>query len=232
MGKFRFESIVLSVAVIAMGWFIGYGILARNNDRTVTVRGLSETTVQANKVTWPICFKAFGNDISQLYADIQKTRNKVLEFLKEGGIGESEITVKAPMVEDRKTNMYNDEIKAGQSRFYATCIITVTSTDVDAVRKLISSQEKLLSQGIVLENQDWRSEVYEYTSLNSIKPGMIAEATQNAREAAEKFAKDSHSKVGKIKTASQGSFSIEDSDATTPHIKNVRVVTTITYLLD
>lgn len=87
-------------------------------------------------------------------------------------------------------------------------------------------------QGIVLANQDWRGEIYEYTALNTIKPEMIAEATKNAREAAEKFAKDSHSKVGKIKTASQGSFSITDSDATTPQIKNVRVVTTITYLLD
>ncbi|MCM1531667.1 MAG: SIMPL domain-containing protein [Bacteroides sp.] len=232
MKNFRLESIVLGIALIALGWLVGYGIQHRDNDRTVTVRGLSERTVQANKVTWPICFKAFGNDIGQLYADIQKTRTKVLEFLNKGGISESEITVKAPMVEDRKTNMYSDEIKAGQSRFYATCIITVTSSDVEAVRKLISSQEKLLSQGIVLENQDWRGEVYEYTALNDIKPDMIAEATKNAREAAEKFAKDSHSKVGKIKTASQGSFSIADSDATTPHVKNIRVVTTITYLID
>lgn len=232
MKNFRFESIVVGVAIIVMGWIIGNGLQKRDSNRTVTVRGFSEKTVQANKVTWPISFKVFGNDIHQLYADLQKTRNEVVDFLKKGGIAEDEIIIKAPSVEDRKANMYSDEIRAGQSRYYATCIVTVTSSDVEAVRKLISNQEKLLMQGIVLANQDWRGEIYEYTALNTIKPEMIAEATKNAREAAEKFAKDSHSKVGKIKTASQGSFSIADSDATTPQIKNVRVVTTITYLLD
>ena len=61
---------------------------------------------------------------------------------------------------------------------------------------------------------------------------MIAQATENAREAAAQFAKDSGSKVGKMKTASQGSFSIDDSSSSTPYIKKVRVVTTIVYYLE
>ena len=61
---------------------------------------------------------------------------------------------------------------------------------------------------------------------------MIEEATRNAREAADKFAKDSESKLGKIKTAQQGLFSIENRDQYTPHIKTVRVVTSIDYYLE
>ena len=61
---------------------------------------------------------------------------------------------------------------------------------------------------------------------------MIAEATKNAREAANKFAEDSESKLGKIKSAYQGQFSIEDRDNYTPYIKTVRVVTTLTYFLE
>jgi len=72
---------------------------------------------------------------------------------------------------------------------------------------------------------------YEFTSLNKIKPQMIAEATKNAREAAGKFASDSESKLGKIKNASQGLFTIEDRDQYTPYIKNVRVVTSVDYYL-
>jgi hypothetical protein len=60
---------------------------------------------------------------------------------------------------------------------------------------------------------------------------MIEEATRNARESARKFADDSDSKLGKIRRASQGQFSIEDRDASTPHIKKVRVVSTIDYYL-
>ena len=61
---------------------------------------------------------------------------------------------------------------------------------------------------------------------------MIGEANQNARTAAEKFAMDSGSKLGKIKTATQGQFSIEDRDENTPFIKKVRVVTSVQYYLE
>ena len=67
--------------------------------------------------------------------------------------------------------------------------------------------------------------------LNDIKPQMIEEATQNAREAAQQFAEDSGSRLGKIKTASQGTFTIEDRDSNTPYIKKVRVVSSVTYYL-
>ena len=72
---------------------------------------------------------------------------------------------------------------------------------------------------------------FEFTKLNDIKPQMIAEATKNARTAAEQFARDSGSKVGKIKRASQGLFSIEDAAADLSERKTIRVVTTVEYLL-
>ena len=73
---------------------------------------------------------------------------------------------------------------------------------------------------------------YEFTGLNDIKPDMIEESTKNARATAEKFAKDSDSELGKIKKASQGQFSIEDRDANTPHIKRIRVVSTVEYYIE
>jgi len=72
---------------------------------------------------------------------------------------------------------------------------------------------------------------YVFTGLNAIKPAMIEEATRNARQTAEKFAADSSSTLGKIRRASQGQFSIEDRDRSTPHLKRVRVVSTVDYYL-
>lgn len=81
-------------------------------------------------------------------------------------------------------------------------------------------------------SNSWENPVeFKYEGLNDIKPQMIEEATKNAREAALKFAKDSDSRLGKIKTANQGTFSIENRDSNTPHIKKVRVVTSVTYYL-
>ena len=114
-------------------------------------------------------------------------------------------------------------------RYNVTSVITVTSRDVDKVRRLMAKQTELLKQGIAIGNNFVS---YEFTGLNDIKPQMIEEATKNARAAAEKFAKDSNSKLGKIRSASQGQFSIYDRDANTPYIKSVRVVTTVNYSLE
>lgn len=71
-----------------------------------------------------------------------------------------------------------------------------------------------------------------FTQLESIKPQMIADATADARAAADQFARDSGSAVGNIRRASQGYFSIEDVDPFTPEVKRIRVVTNIDYSLD
>ena len=77
----------------------------------------------------------------------------------------------------------------------------------------------------------WRPIEYIFTGLNDIKPEMIEEATVKAKEVAEKFAKDSNSKVGKIRSANQGLFTISDRDPSTPQVKKVRVAT-VEYLLE
>jgi hypothetical protein len=90
---------------------------------------------------------------------------------------------------------------------------------------------ELVAQGIVLSGGYGAGAQYFFTGLNEIKPPMIAQATQNARKAAEQFAKDADSRVGSIRDAQQGLFSIEDRDPYTPQKKRVRVVTTIDYFL-
>ena len=119
-------------------------------------------------------------------------------------------------------------------RFIAKNIITVCTSDVESVLALMGRQSELLKKGIVLGGANqWENPVeFRYEGLNEIKPSMIEEATMNAREAAQKFAKDSGSRLGKIKTANQGTFTIENRDSSTPYIKKIRVVTSVTYYLD
>jgi hypothetical protein len=82
----------------------------------------------------------------------------------------------------------------------------------------------------LIHSFEHRSE-YLYTDLEKVKPEMIAAATHDAHRAAEQFAKDSGSRVGAIRNAQQGFFTIEDRDRFSPEWKKVRVVTTIQYFL-
>ncbi len=232
MKNLRFEFIILALAIIVSSIQIGSSIKAfSEKDRCVNVKGLAEREVMADKVTWPLMYKSIGNDLQTLYEEIKETNRQIVSFLKEKGIGEEEIIVNASEIIDLKAERYGNNENVPY-RYNVSTVITVTSDKVELVRNLVKEQGELLKRGIAITSGDYRYQVqYDFTELNSIKPEMIEEATKNARLAAEKFAKDSGSRLGKIRSANQGQFSIYDRDANTPHIKKVRVVTTVSYLL-
>ncbi len=232
MKNWRIEALILAIGLMVGGTFVQNGLrkLSTRN-RVVTVKGLAEMEVKADKVTWPLVYKVLGNDMSVLYNEIKDSNRKITEFLKSKGIKDEEISINAPEIIDTKAERYNSSVQP--YRYNVTTVITVTSKQVDLVRKLINEQSELLKQGIAIISGEYRYNVtYAYTSLNDIKPKMIEEATKNARMAAEKFAKDSESSLGSIQKAYQGQFSIENRDEYTPYIKQVRVVTTIDYTLE
>ena len=153
-----------------------------------------------------------------------------MEFLTSGGISADEISVSLPTISDKYAQEYGNNDRT--YRYFTKSVVTVCTGNVDTVLALMPKQSELLKKGIVGTGNSWDGQVqFQFEGLNGIKPGMIEDATKNAREAADKFAKDSGSRLGKIKTANQGTFTISDRDSNTPYIKKVRVVTTVTYYL-
>lgn len=224
---------VIGFAIIVMGFALRSGIVAfKDMDRSVTVKGLAEKEVKADKVTWPLVYKELGNDPADMYDLLTQKNKKVLAFLKSAGIKESDISINPPVISDRQADNYSNEIM--NYRYKATSVITVTSTEVDKVRTLMRRQSELMKQGIALVTEEYSGNgvVYEFTGLNKVKPDMIEEATKNARKTAQKFADDSGSSLGEIRNAQQGQFSIEDRDANTPYIKRLRVVNTVEYSIN
>ncbi len=196
----------------------------------MTVKGLAEKEVEADKVTWPVQFKEMGNDLPELYDRIALKQQQIKTFLLKNGIKVNEIEVNAPKVIDMNADQYS--VNKQPYRYNITSTMTVTSRNVKLVRSIISRQGELLKQGIAIVVGDYDSQtVYEYVSFQNMKPKMMEEAIANAESTAKQFAENSHSKINKIVSADQGQFSIENRDQNTPYIKKVRVVTTITYSL-
>ena len=223
---------IIAAGIMALGAFISHGLGQFSaNSRVVTVRGLSEREVNADKVTWPIVSKHVGNDLTTLYQEVETTKQAIVKFLKDNGLNDNEFSVNAPKVQDMQADNYSGQPAA--YRYNVTSVVVVTSGQVEKVNRLMTKQSELMAQGIAIVAGDYNYQtLYEFTGLNSIKPDMVADATKNARKAANKFSEDSDSKLGKIKSASQGQFSIEDRDQYTPYIKRVRVVSTIEYYLE
>lgn len=227
------ESVILALGITIGAFLLQIGIdhyVAR--ERIVTVKGLATKEVKANEITWPISYQLMGNSIQELYTKIESLNKTITQFLNSNGIDSNEIAFAAPKIEDTQANYYGNKLPT--YRYKISAVITVSSKRVDLVRKIIAKQTELLKKGIPINsgnNYENRIE-YKYTKLNEVKPTMIKEATRNARKSAEQFAEDSHSKLGKIRTANQGQFSIYNRDNYTPYIKTIRVVSTIQYYLD
>jgi hypothetical protein len=229
-GKF-FSGFFVMIGLVVIGLHMTGAVgKYRSYDRTVNVKGLCEKEVKADKVIWPVVYKVMANDIQSIYDQIDANNEIVMSFLNSGGIKTEEISTAVPAISDKYANEYGSNNRA--YRYIATSVLTVCTTDVDAVLDLMSRQSELLKKGVITGGNNWENPVeFKYEGLNAIKPQMIEEATKNAREAAEKFAKDSDSRLGKIKTANQGTFTIENRDSNTPYIKKIRVVTSVTYYL-
>ena len=230
------------------GWLLGAQIKAiRLADRYVTVKGLVERTVRSDTAIWPVTFKEAGNDLPAVFAKSETDKAAVLQFFADGGIASQEVTVGQIQVIDRQANEYGGN-QAGP-RYIVQQTVTVHSTDVDKVARAGQKTSELVHAGIAVGGQNGLGGInYIFTGLNALKPDMITEATRNARASADRFAADSGSQVGSIRSANQGVFSISPEDAGSSAqaadepsgdqqgadaslMKKVRVVATVEYYL-
>ncbi|MFM9836022.1 MAG: SIMPL domain-containing protein [Methylophilaceae bacterium] len=223
---------LLLTGLLGLGYFISNSILTmKAMERTVEVKGLSEREINADVAIWPITFNIAENDLVKLSTVIKDKNTEVIKFLKSKGFDDSEVSISAPSTIDKLAREY-DSVTNSAFRYSASSTVTVYTNQVEKVKEARTQLGELGKLGIAIGNDNnGMGTQYLYSKLNDIKPAMIEEATKNARQTAEKFAKDSNSKLGKIRRASQGTFSIEDRDSSTAYIKKVRVVSTVEYFL-
>jgi hypothetical protein len=227
-------ALLLAVGIAAAGGLVGRGLVQmRLADRHVVVRGLAEREVKADLAVWPIRFVVTGDELAAAQAQIKAAEAEVRRFLEAGGLPAAAVAVAGFEVTDALANIYRTGPVA--SRFVITQTITARSAEVDRVAALAQRVGELAAAGVALAAES--APAYVFTKLNDVKPGMIAEATRAARTAAEQFARDAGSRVGAIRTASQGLFQILPRDEV-PGLpeerqvqKRLRMVSTIEYYL-
>ncbi|MEW5912946.1 MAG: SIMPL domain-containing protein [Thermodesulfobacteriota bacterium] len=223
--------LAIGLGVALAGWFVGQALYQiKATQRYVTVKGLDEREVAADLAIWPLNINVTGNDLSKLQGRLDSDRRLIRAFLVRQGFTASEISEAPPRITDYYAQGYTGS-NLPPNRYKAEASLTLTTTKVQAAKKAMEASGELVRQGVVLAQDYGRAVEFLYTGLNQIKPPMIAAATKNARAAAEQFARDSGAKVGGIRTASQGLFTIRNRDVNTPDKKIVRVVSTVEYFL-
>ncbi|TMO78569.1 hypothetical protein CWC16_15230 [Pseudoalteromonas sp. S3776] len=226
-----FAAICLSIGLVLFGFIIkSAAVDVKSMDRSVQVKGLAEREVNADTVIWPLQYTDADNNLEKLVSRVEQKNSAVIAFLKLHGFDDDEISTGSQSIIDKQAREYGNDNQ--KFRYLARANIIVYSNAPDKVQNALGKVSQLAKQGIAIVQDSYETRVeYLFTGLNDIKPAMVQEATEKAREVANKFAKDSNSTLGKIKSARQGQFSISNRDSNTPHIKKVRVVTSVEYYL-
>lgn len=222
---------ILAIGMIAGGYLLGDGLLrAKDAERAVTVRGLAERDVTADLATWTISYSASSTSLAEAQAKVRGDTQSIEAFFKELGFP-------AEALQPTGANVNSSTDLSGNTTYTVRQRLALRTTDITRAQKAVARQFDLVGRGVFLEEGSGMA--YTFTKLNAIKPEMVAAATKDARAAAQQFAKDSNSGVGKIRDATQGYFEIEARDgdaggwgsADSPY-KKVRVVTTVSFTLD
>ncbi len=225
--NFYFLGICLVIASIVIS--LGFSSI-NPKEASVSVRGLAQREVNADLAVWQLSFGLGDNNLENLQKSIKEKSEIVSLYLKDKGLSERDFSVLSPSITNNLLDPYINQEKM-QYIYIAKLNFLIRTDKISAVKKANEGLLELVDKGIAIK-QDYENKInYEFTKLNDIKPEMIALATKNARKAAEQFAKDSNSNLGKIKHATQGLFSIENAATGLEERKIVRVVTQIQYLL-
>ena len=230
------SALIIGVAFILTGWAVKDGLAGfRMEDRSVTVKGLSERDVEADLAIWTLSHNGTSNDLPELQKRMDNNQKIVMEYLNHAGFTSDEISVMPLQAQDLLAQAYRPN-GVDQGRYIITQLVTVRTSDMDKIEKAQSTLGTLLRQGVTLNNT--AQPTYMFTKLSDIKPDMLAEAVKNARDSAEEFAKDSGQDVGEIKRAYQGVFQILPRDPVAyvseqnQRYKRVRVVSTIDFYVE
>ena len=145
------------MGIVVLGFSLKSGILGvKDSERVVTVKGLSERTVKADNVLWPLQYKIIGNDLTALYSTMEANNQKIIGFLKSNGIAESDISIALPAVVDLYADRYSNTNDI-RNRYNITATITVTSQDIDKVLEAMNNTSILIKDGLAVSSQEYGS---------------------------------------------------------------------------
>jgi hypothetical protein len=146
-------------------------------------------------------------DLKESYKLLKTDENVVKTYLKEKGISDNEMVFSSVAI--NQDYEYVTEPGGGSRRIFngyrLVQTVRIESKDVPKIEKISREVTELIDRGVEL-NSD--APAYYYTKLADLKIKMIANATKDARERAEKVAENAKAKLGQLQQADMGIFQI------------------------
>ena len=161
----------MALAAVACAVVLGraYTYKYRSQD-TVVVTGLGETEFSSDLIVWSGAVTAEAQDVAAGYAQIERAKGKVMDFLKEKGLAENAVVFEFVNVDKLYDPVYNANGNWAGQRFRGYMLrqrFTVESNDVERVEAISREISALIAQGVSIEAY---APDYYYTKLDDDRP--------------------------------------------------------------
>lgn len=198
--------------IIGLSGIIATGIIASKMTRdTISVTGSYSQIVTSDKGQYEFEVVARGTSRANAYSILKKQNPIVIKYLKSQGFKDNEIEEKYI----NGYNLYKTTINGGSTDeiigFNATQKYSVSSNDVEKIKKISTDINTLTEKGIDISGYE---PSYFYSKLSDLKIEMLAKASKDARQRAKAMLKATHNSVGKVQSLQMGVFQITPENST------------------
>ncbi|MCD8538641.1 MAG: SIMPL domain-containing protein [Leadbetterella sp.] len=201
--------LILAVAAVLVALILRDAVINRNRtDKTIAVTGLGTKDFTSDLIVWSGSFSKKNFNLKEAYAELDKDREILKNYLVSKGIPAASIVFSAVNINRDISSEYDSH--TGRSRsvfngFNLTQNVQVESQEVDKIEDISRKVSEIINQGVEFYSN---TPEYYYTKLAELKVEMIADATKDANNRAEQIAKNANARLGKLKKASMGVFQI------------------------
>ncbi|HYM79817.1 MAG TPA: SIMPL domain-containing protein [Candidatus Limnocylindria bacterium] len=205
-------AIVIALGIIVASAVIGFSAMRIADSRaTITVTGPAKRQIVSDFVVWRGQFVAQSSQLAQAYADLESSRGRVRGYLVGRGLAANDL-IFSPAGTRTFYATGPDRMETSTVTSYRlTQTVEIRSADVERLTAISRESTELIKQGIAFESMPPE---YLYKKLADLKVEMLAEATKDARSRAQEMARNSGSRIGRLRSARMGVFQITSAYST------------------
>lgn len=211
--KSYWKYLIAAAAVIVAALIVSRAYTYRYRTAgTIAVTGLGETEFTSDLIVLRGSIGVEQYDAGDAYRSIERDKKRVVEFLASQGISEESIQFDMLEVDKQYESIYNNGQYEG-SRFSGYTIrqdFAIESSDIDTVEEAARKISSLIADGISI---DVYNPSYYYTKLDNVKLDLIAKASADARQRAERVASNADAEVGELASSRIGIFQITGANS-------------------
>jgi hypothetical protein len=204
-------SMIIAV-VVAVNGFVGY---KQNAAGGITASGSATRDFSSDLIVWRGSFSAYGESTTAAYETIKKDAGIVEEYLIDHNVPKESIVFSSVDIIPDYRQIYNEagyNIGSELVGYSLSQRLTIESADVDNIEIISRDITDLIGSGVNFFSE---APEYYYTKLSELKLELIDAATADANARIGIMAEKAGGNVGKLLSATLGTFQITAQNSAT-----------------